>query len=49
MTIASLSKENAAPMDFLLSEADSGAGAKPTGEAEAHTIARDDSSLLDAY
>jgi len=49
MTITSLSNENAAPMDFLLNEGDSGAGAKPAGEAEAITTALDDSALLDAY
>jgi S1-C subfamily serine protease len=49
MKIASLSKENAAPMDFLLNESDSGAGAKPMGEVEAPTVALDDSALLDAY
>ena len=49
MTFASLSNENAARMDFLLNEGDSGAGAKPAGEAEATTAALDDSALLDAY
>jgi len=49
MTFASLSNENAARMDFLLNEGDSGAGAKPAGEAEATTVALDDSALLDAY
>lgn len=49
MTIASLSNENAARMDFLLNEGDPGAGAKPAGEAEATTAALDDSALLDAY
>ncbi len=49
MTIASLSNENAARMDFLLKEGDPGAGAKPAGEAEATTAALDDSALLDAY
>jgi S1-C subfamily serine protease len=49
MTIASLSKDNAAAIDFLLSQADSRAGAKPMGEAEAPTTALDDSALLDAY
>ena len=49
MTITSLSNENAAPMDFLLNEGDSGAGAKPAGEAEAITAVLDDSALLDAY
>jgi S1-C subfamily serine protease len=49
MTFASLSNENAARMDFLLNEGNSGAGAKPAGEAEATTAALDDSALLDAY
>src|SRR5205809_6646108 len=49
MTITSLSSENAGPMDFLLNEGDSGAGAKPAGEAEAITAVLDDSALLDAY
>ena len=49
MTLASLSNENAARMDFLLNEGDPGAGAKPAGEAEATTAALDDSALLDAY
>jgi S1-C subfamily serine protease len=49
MTIASLSKDKAAAIDFLLSQADSRAGAKPMGEAEAPTMALDDSALLDAY
>ncbi|PYJ23049.1 MAG: hypothetical protein DME92_02035 [Verrucomicrobia bacterium] len=50
MAITSLLKENALSMDFLLNETDSGTGAKPTDEyAEAATIARDDSALLDAY
>src|SRR5438876_4354158 len=49
MTIASLSNENAVPMDSLLNEVDSGAGAKSMGDAEAATAALDDSALLDAY
>ena len=49
MTRASLSKDNAAAIDFLLNQADSRAGAKPMGEAEAPTTALDDSALLDAY
>src|SRR5437773_3852733 len=49
MTIASLSNENAVPMDSLLNEVDSGAGAKSMGDAEATTAALDDSALLDAY
>jgi S1-C subfamily serine protease len=46
MTIASPSKANAAPMDFLLNEGDSGAA---LGEAQGPTAALDDSALLDAY
>src|SRR6266699_2601046 len=49
MTIASPSKANAAPMDFLLNERDSGAGAKLMDESEAFPAALDDSALLDAY
>jgi len=49
MTTASLSNENAARMDFILNEGDSGAGAKPMDESEAFTAAPDDSALLDAY
>src|SRR5436189_346569 len=49
MTIASLSNENAVPMDSLLNEVDSGASAKSMGDAEAATAALDDSELLDAY
>jgi S1-C subfamily serine protease len=49
MTIASRSNQNAARIDFLLNEGESGAGAKPAGEAEATTAAPDDSVLLDAY
>jgi len=49
MTSASLSKGNAAAIDFLLNQADVRAGAKPMGEAEAPTTVLDDSALLDAY
>src|SRR5260370_15720653 len=49
MTSASLSKDKAAAIDFLLNQADSRADAKPMGEAEAPTTAPDDSTLLDAY
>src|SRR5213596_2175564 len=49
MTITTLSNENAVPMDSLLNEVDSGAGAKSMGDAEAATAALDDSALLDAY
>jgi S1-C subfamily serine protease len=52
MTIASLPKKNAASMEFLLNEANSGADAQPAGEeVEAPKAfgARDDSALLDEY
>ena len=49
MTIVSLSKDKVGSTDFLLSEMDFGAGAKPMGEAEATTTVLDDSALLDAY
>jgi len=46
MTITSLPKESAVPMDFLLNEADSGAPPPTSKEAGA---GQDDSALLDAY
>jgi S1-C subfamily serine protease len=48
MTIDSLTKENAVPMDFLLNETDLGA---PSASKDFDTIAasQDDSVLLDAY
>jgi len=52
MTIASLSKENTASMEFLLNDANSGGDAQPAGEeAEARKAfgSRDDSALLDEY
>jgi S1-C subfamily serine protease len=48
MTIASLTKENALPMDFLLNEAESDA-ASPTGTDVTAPEGHDDSALLDAY
>ncbi len=48
MTIASLSKENALPMDFLLNEAESDAPSPTNTEVEV-APGRDDSVLLDAY
>jgi len=48
MTIASLSKENALPMDFLLNEAESDAPSPTSTEVEV-APGRDDSVLLDAY
>jgi S1-C subfamily serine protease len=48
MTIASLTKENAVPMDFLLNEAESGAPSPTSKDAEA-ARGQDDSALFDAY
>ena len=48
MTIASLTKENAVPMDFLLNEAKSDAPSLASKEEEA-AAGQDDSALLDAY
>jgi S1-C subfamily serine protease len=48
MTIASLTKENAVPMDFLLNEAKAGAPSPTSREVEAEP-GQDDSVLLDAY
>src|SRR6266487_4135656 len=48
MTIASLTKENPPPMDFLLNEAESGAPS-PTSEDVEAAGGQDDSALLDAY
>src|SRR5438046_1621763 len=47
MTIASLTKENALPIDFLLNETESDAPASTSTDVEAP--GRDDSVLLDAY
>ena len=48
MTIGSLTKENAVPMDFLLNEAKSDAPSLASKEEEA-AVGQDDSALLDAY
>src|SRR6266550_990367 len=48
MTIASLTKENAAPTDFLLNEAKADAPPPTSREVEAEP-GQDDSVLLDAY
>jgi S1-C subfamily serine protease len=48
MTIASLTKENAVPMDFLLNEAESGAPSPTSKDVEAARD-QDDSALFDAY
>jgi S1-C subfamily serine protease len=48
MTIASLTKENALPMDFLLNEAEPDAPVPTSTDVEA-APGRDDSVLLDAY
>src|SRR6266511_1535456 len=48
MTIASLKKENAVPMDFLLNAAESDAQSPTSKEVEA-AAGEDDSVLLDAY
>jgi S1-C subfamily serine protease len=48
MTIASLTKENAVPMDFLLNEPESGAPSPTSKDVEA-AGGQDDSALFDAY
>src|SRR6266480_3681 len=48
MTIASLTKENAAPMDFLLNETDS-ALSQASRNFDTAVAGQDDSLLLDAY
>jgi S1-C subfamily serine protease len=48
MTIASLTKENAVPADFLLNETEFDAPS-PTGKEVEATEGHDDSALLDAY
>src|SRR5207249_6722207 len=48
MTIASLTKENALPMDFLLNEAESDAPSLTNTDVEV-APGQDDSVLLDAY
>src|SRR5881275_2432186 len=49
MTIASLTKEDAVPIDFLLNETDSGAPSATSSEIDADAAGQDDSVLLDAY
>src|SRR6266436_8527695 len=49
MTIGSLTKENAVPMDFLLNEMDSGAPSATSKDIDAPPAVQDDSILLDAY
>jgi S1-C subfamily serine protease len=49
MTIASLTKENAVPMDFLLNEMDSGAPSATSKDIDTVAAGQDDSVLLDAY
>src|SRR6266498_1267748 len=49
MTIDSLTKENAVPMDFLLNEMDSGAPSPTSEDLDAAAADQDDSVLLDAY
>src|SRR6059058_5758017 len=49
MTIASLTKEDAVPMDFLLNETDSGAPSATSSDIDADAAGQDDSVLLDAY
>src|SRR6266498_1121201 len=49
MTIESLTKENAVPMDFLLNEMDSGAPSPTSEDLDAAAADQDDSVLLDAY
>jgi S1-C subfamily serine protease len=48
MTIASLTKENVVPMDFLLKEGESGASSPPSKDIEV-TADQDDSVLFDEY
>jgi S1-C subfamily serine protease len=49
MTIDSLTKENAVPMDFLLNEAASGDPSAASEDVSAAAATLDDSALLDAY
>src|SRR5205807_9627358 len=49
MTIASPTKENAVPTDFLLNEMDSGAPSATSNHVDTATAGQDDSALLDAY
>src|SRR4029077_14452002 len=49
MTIASLTKENAVPMDFLLNEAKSDVPSPTSKDFDAAAADQDDSVLFDAY
>src|SRR4029077_19542099 len=49
MTIDSLTKENGAPVDFLLNEADSGVSPPTRTDLDTLGAGQDDSALLDAY
>src|SRR5437016_8163419 len=49
MTIASPTKENAVPTDFLLNKMDSGARSATSNDVDIATAGQDDSALLDAY
>src|SRR5216110_3462866 len=49
MTIASPTKENAVPTDFLLNEMSSGAPSATSKDVDTATAGQDDSVLLDAY
>src|SRR5437899_434713 len=49
MTIDSLTKENAVPMDFLLHEMDSGTSSATNRDFDTAEAGQDDSVLLDAY
>src|SRR5438445_503230 len=49
MTIASPTKENAVPTDFLLNEMGSGAPSATSNDVDTATAGQDDSALLDAY
>src|SRR5437660_10920674 len=49
MTIASPTKENAVPTDFLLNKMDSGAPSATSNDVDTATAGQDDSALLDAY
>src|SRR5436305_13900334 len=49
MTIASPTKENAVPTDFLLNKMDSGAPSATSNDVDTATAAQDDSALLDGY
>lgn len=49
MTIGSLTKKNAGPMDFLLNEMNSGAPSATSNDLDVDAAGQDDSVLLDAY